>query len=250
MAKYDTGQRWSYRTRKQDVGSTLLIGKVQKDLLKPPIIHVMVDGIVFSSATTPTVIDHMPFSRKAMDASVLELIETSAMVPSRLEGGIASWKEQKGGVFDLTVAEAVDAAASVAPPQRDDSFDEIVTKMRLKQSEELVGELYRQLFALEQWFFLCEPDDSHVPIQWVFQDGINPTPALLAFTSRERAASAAVSLGIYPAGSNVSIMPASVKDSAHWISGPGCANEWVCFNLTQQNFPLYRNDAIRLLEHT
>jgi hypothetical protein len=118
--------------------------------------------------------------------------------------------------------------------------------MRSKQSEELIGELYRQLFSLDQWFFLCEPDNPRAPVQWEFPDGVNPTPALLAFTSRERAVSAAVSLGIYPEGSSVSIMPASVKDSVHWISGPDCANEWLCFNLTQQNFPLYRDDAARL----
>lgn len=249
LAKYDVGQRWSYRTREQDVGSTLLIGHVQKGPLKPPVIHVMVDGIVSPHAADPIVIGHMPFSKKAINASVLELVETGAQVKAEFEDGISTWKSQKGGVFDLTVSEAVDAVVSMVPTPHDDSFDKIVTEMRSKQSEELIGELYRQLFSLDQWFFLCERDNDRAPVQWEFPDGMSPTPALLAFTSQQRAASAAVALGIYPEGSSISIVPASVEDSVNWISGPDYSNDWLCFNLTQQNFPLYRDDAVRLLEN-
>lgn len=248
MAKYNAGQRWSYRTRDQDVGSTLVIGKVQKRLMKPPIFHVFVNGIASPDSADPIVIGHMPFSEKAIDGSVLELLKSGVVVPPSFDDGVATWNKQKGGVFDLTVSEAVDVVVSVAQTPRNDPFDEIVAEMRSTQSEGLIGKLYRQLFSLDQWFFLCEPDNPRAPIQWEFPDGMNPTPALLAFTSRDRAVSAAVSLGIYPEGSNVSIMPASVKDSVHWISSPDCANEWLCFNLTQQNFPLYVDDAVRLLE--
>jgi len=162
MAKYDVGQRWSYRTREQDVDSTLLIGKVQKELLKPPIIHVMVDGIVLPNSNDPIVIGHMPFSEKAIDVSVLELVETGARVSAEFENGVATWKAQKGGVFDLIVSEAVDAVVSVAPFPDDDPFDAIVTEMRLKQSEDLIAELYRLLYSLDQWFFLCEPDNTQL----------------------------------------------------------------------------------------
>ena len=142
------------------------------------------------------------------------------------------------------------AVVSVAPPSPDDSFDAIVQEMRAKKSKELIGELYRQLFSLDQWCFLCEPGDERAPVQWEFPEGINPTPALLAFTSSERAASAAAALGLYPEGSSVSIMPVSVKDAVEWISSSDCANEWLCFNLTQQEFPLYCDAAVELLENT
>ena len=249
MAKYAAGQRWTYKTREQDVGSTLLIGNVQKRLLKPPIIHVMLERIVAPNSPEPIIVGHMPFAEHAIDASVLNLVESNADVGPQFEEGIATWKRQKGGVFDLTVSEAVTAILSVTTQtQHDDPFDGIVMEMRARQSEELIGELYRHLFSLRQWFFLCEPDNDRAPVQWEFPDGMNPTPAILAFTSQQRAVSAAVDLGIYPEGTNVSIMPASVEESVKWISAPECSNDWLCFNLTQQNFPLYGADAVKLLK--
>ena len=59
----------------------------------------------------------MPFSEKAIDGSVLELVETGAQVDPEFEDGFATWKEQQGGVFDLTVAETIDDVVSVIPPQ-------------------------------------------------------------------------------------------------------------------------------------
>jgi hypothetical protein len=249
MPEYAAGQRWTYRSREQDAGSTLVIGSVQKRLLKSTIVHVMVDGVVCATSADPIVISHMPFSKQAIDASVIELVETGVEAGPQFEEGIATWREHNGGVFDLTVAEAVDAVVSVGPAPQDDPFDELVTEMRAQQSEELVGELYRQLFALKQWFFLCDPDDPQSPVQWQFEEGANPTPALLAFTSTRRAASAAIELGLYPEDSQIRMMPAPVRDAVEWISGPHCANEWLCFNFTQENFPLYCDDAVQLLKN-
>ena len=248
MAQYEAGQRWSYQTREQDAGSTLVIGKVQKDPQKPAIIHVVVEEVSRPGFDAPIVIGHMPFSEQAISDSVLELIETGAELSSDFADCIAVWEEEEGGVFAITVAEAVEAVVSTAPQPFDDPFDGIVIEMRAQQSDELIGELYRQLFSLDHWFFLCEPDNPRAPVQWEFPDGMNPQPAILAFTSSERAASAAAMLGVYPEGSKVSIMPAVVKEAVEWITGPNCDNEWLCFNLTQQNFPLYCEDAVGLLQ--
>lgn len=210
----------------------------------------MVEGIVSPNSTDSIVIRHMPFSKDAIDVSVLNLVETDVKLGPEFEDGVAIWKKQKGGVFNLTVSQAVDAVLSVTTAPHDDPFDRIVTEMRSTRSEELIDNLYSQLFSLDQWFFLCKPGNENTPVQWEFPEGLNPSPALLAFTSRERAASAAISLGIYPEGSGISIMPATVKDAVEWVSGPDCSNSWICFNLTQENFPLYCNDAVRLLQST
>ena len=74
MTKYIAGQRWSYQTRQQDDGSTLLIGKVQESPGQPTIIRVMVEGIVAPHSNDPIMIGHMPFAESAIDKSVLELV--------------------------------------------------------------------------------------------------------------------------------------------------------------------------------
>lgn len=248
MFEYDVGQRWAYRTREQDRDSTLVIGRILRRFLKPSVIHVMLEGVVSPSTGDPLVIGHMPFSCEAMDASVLYHIESGVELDSRFEDGFAQWTRDKGSVFDQTVAQAIDAVLSVIGERADDPFDSIVARMRSQRSEELIGELYRQLFSLEQWFFLCQPENRRVPVEWVFPKGVNPTPALLAFTSRERAASAAIKLGIYQEGSDISIMPATVKGAVDWMSGPDFKNSWICFNLTYHDFALYCTDAAKLIQ--
>ncbi len=249
MEMYCVGQRWSYRARGVDVGSTLLIGAVEQEEGRPSVIHITIAGIVTPRSDAPIVIGHMPFSKEAIDDSVLELLESGIDVPDGFEDGFAVWKAQEGGVFALGVAEAIEAViGAVPPPPVEDGFDAVVNQMRATRSRELIGDLYRRLFLLKEWFFLCEPQDARVPVQWRFPEGMNPNPALLAFTSRQRAASAAVALGLYPQGGDIAVMPASVPEAIDWISGPGCSNEWLCFNLTQVDFPLYVSDAVSIFE--
>jgi len=161
--------------------------------------------------------------------------------------GFQMWSTNKGGVFDIPVSQAVDAVLSTVPYSGVDPFDSMVTKMRGEKSEAMISELYRLLFSIDRWFFLCRPDNARAPVEWAFTDGHNKSPALLAFTRQERAASAAVTLGIYPKGAEVSIMPATVRDAVNWVTGPDCANTWICFNLTFEDFPLYGDHAAKLL---
>lgn len=247
MSKYQPGQRWTYRARECDANSTLLIGKVQKRLLRQTIIHIAVIGVRRDSSADPTDIGHMPFSLKAIDASVLELKESAIAISPNFDEGFNTWIANKGGVFDIPVSKAVDIVLSAIKPDAVDPFDALVRTMRAEKSEAMIQKLYKQLFSLDQWYFLCCPDNSRAPAEWVFPDGLNKTPALLAFTSQPRAASAAVTLGIYPEGSAVSVMPASVKDAVDWVNGAGCTNTWICFNLTFEDFPLYCDHAQKLL---
>jgi len=247
MPKYQPGQKWSYRTRPCDVGSTLIIGAVQSRILRSPVIHISVADVHSDASLNPTQIGHMPFTSSAMDRSVLEMLDASVEIESSFREGYSKWSENKGGVFDLSVAEAVGSVLAVIGSQSSDPFDTTVLRMRAERSEAMIDELYRQLFRLHEWYFLCDPGNPRVPVEWVFPEGQNNTPALLAFTSRERAVSAAETLGIYPTGSAVSVMPAPVRSAVEWVTGPDCANTWICFNLTFENFPLYCDHAAKLL---
>lgn len=240
--KYQTGQQWSYHTRPCDTGSTLLIIKVDTSPQQPPIIHVCINHVHLAGQTSK--IEHMPFSAAAMDQSVIALLASHVHIDQRLYEGWSQWLANQGGVFDITVAEAIDATLSALPQ---DPFDATVLKMRAERSHAMIDALYHQLFQLPQWYFLCEPDDPRRPVQWVFPEGHNTTPALLAFTSHERATTAAIALGVYPAGAKVSVMPAPVRDAVQWLNSSDCENTWLCFNLTFENFPLYCDHAAELL---
>lgn len=247
MANYQAGQRWKYRTRERDADSTVVIGKVQKSFFRQPVIHISVLKVTKIEEGGITDISHMPFSLKAIDASLLSLIESNLPVSAEFQDGFNTWKGAKGGVFEIPVHQAVDAIMSINPFVTDDPFDDHVRRMRAQKSEKMIGELYQKLVAMERWYFLCNPEDPRSPVEWVFPDGINKTPALLAFTSEERAAAAAHKLGIYPPGAPVSVMPSPVKEALKWISGKEIGFNWVCFNLTFENFPLYCDHAAKLL---
>jgi len=233
---FEVGQRWAYRTRQQDVGSTVLIGRIDSGPM--PVIHVRIDGVNSPARVSPVVIGHMPISVDAFAASVTELRETGVPMAADFAEGVAMWTQDEGGVFEVTVSEAVDVAMSAFVPAID-PFDELVTEMRATRSVALVEQLYRRVVSLDFWFFLREPSNPGAPVQWRFPEGINPTPAVLVFTSFERAEAAAVLLGLAAAKSPDVVMAASTQEAILWITGPDFANEWLCVNLTQEEFPLY-----------
>ena len=188
MIKYQPGQRWTYRTREYDIDSRILIGKIQKRILLQPIVHVTVLNVKPNPTSDSIDIGHMPFSRKAIEESVIALTESGVAIGPQFHEGFQMWSTNKGGVFDIPVSQAVDAVLSTVPYSGVDPFDSMVTKMRGEKSEAMISELYRLLFSIDRWFFLCRPDNARAPVEWAFTDGHNKSPALLAFTRQERAA--------------------------------------------------------------
>ena len=76
-----------------------------------PIFHVTIIGVRFGKRTDPSdSIDHAPFSRGALDASVTQLSASTAVFPDAAEG-IAAWHKAGGGVFGMPVAKAVESVA-------------------------------------------------------------------------------------------------------------------------------------------
>jgi hypothetical protein len=72
------------------------------------IIHIRVDKIRLRNCTggpEPDTIQHMPFSREALDRSVTKLLKNGP-VPEFQEG-YDEWRKACGGFYTITVAEAI-----------------------------------------------------------------------------------------------------------------------------------------------
>jgi hypothetical protein len=113
--KYKPGQVWSYKTRTNESESTLTILRVEKIDGKKSIVHIRVDRIVLkncSGGPEPEQLPHMPFSREAIDASVLKVLRTG-QVPDFHEGYSewrSAWDSGKAGFYTITVAQALDVS--------------------------------------------------------------------------------------------------------------------------------------------
>lgn len=109
-SRYLAGQVWAYNTRTQDTGSILVVLRVDHDPTLGNIIHVQVQGLRLKSPHArsgfATTIGHMPLSEAALDKSVTTLLKEHVPVPA-YEDGYRQWKENHGGVFSITVAEAI-----------------------------------------------------------------------------------------------------------------------------------------------
>ncbi|GGE80467.1 hypothetical protein [Sphingomonas prati] len=106
---YSEGQIWEYRTRPEDKGSLLKIQKIDDGADFPkigPIYHVSIVGVHFTGLPLAGVLQHAPFSKAALDASVTKLSSSKIAFLDSADG-IAQWQQAEGGVFTVSVAEAV-----------------------------------------------------------------------------------------------------------------------------------------------
>jgi hypothetical protein len=111
QSRYEPGQIWKYETRPGEEDSTLTIVKVESYPELGVVVHVAIGNIQVQNPHAPNgisdTIGHMPFSEKAIDDSVTELLGVASELPD-YEDGYQSWRESQGGVFSITVAEAID----------------------------------------------------------------------------------------------------------------------------------------------
>jgi hypothetical protein len=110
-SKFHVGQVWRYKTRPNEEQATLTILRIES-LPKPGvIIHVRVDDIRLRNCTggpEPNSIAHMPFARDAIERSVVKLAKEGGAVPE-FQDGYDAWRRACGGVYTITVAEAIEA---------------------------------------------------------------------------------------------------------------------------------------------
>lgn len=121
--RYAEGQVWEYRTRPGDEGSLLKIQRIEAwpevaaGAASAPagdgaeggrVYHISLVGVRLGPGRAPSALQHMPVSRETLDASVIRLSEASPAFPDPAEG-LATWREARGGVFTIPVAEIVGA---------------------------------------------------------------------------------------------------------------------------------------------
>ena len=108
---YIAGQVWSYKARPGEALSTITILRVERTPKLGIIIHVRIDGIKFKNCTggpAPSEIDHAPFTKAALDKSVIRHIRTIPKLPA-LQAGYDDWLAHCGGAYTVSLAEMVDA---------------------------------------------------------------------------------------------------------------------------------------------
>lgn len=116
MAKdFAAGQEWSYKTRPQDDGSTLIIAQIDKNEKLGNIIHI---SLINVNVKNPHIdggiskeLPHFPVSEESLRNSVIEYKGMAKTIPPYQEG-YKTWKEAfddgKAGVFTIPVSEIVD----------------------------------------------------------------------------------------------------------------------------------------------
>ena len=113
--KYKPGQVWSYKTRPSEQQSTLTILRVEETPEKKRIVHIRVDHIQLTNCKggpAPDTFEHMPFSKEALNESVVKVIRTGA-VPDFHSGYSewrAAWDAGNAGYYTIAVALALNVA--------------------------------------------------------------------------------------------------------------------------------------------
>ncbi|POY36967.1 hypothetical protein C3K47_07850 [Solitalea longa] len=113
--KFVVGQVWEYHTRKGEEKSTLTIVGVEKHKKLWTIINIYVGGLKIKNPNADNglsdEIQHLPFSKEAIDKSVTKLIGTTKKLPD-YKDGYDEWRtafdKGKAGVFSITVMESID----------------------------------------------------------------------------------------------------------------------------------------------
>lgn len=103
--KFVPGQVWAYKTRPGEESSTLTILRVEKTPKLGTIVHLRIDRVHFSNCTggpSPEVIEHAPFTRAALEASVTMKVNSVFQVPA-YDAGYQDWLSHCGGVYTITV---------------------------------------------------------------------------------------------------------------------------------------------------
>ncbi len=100
---FQVGQKWTIK----DSSVTIVIGRIEPFGDGLTAISVSVFDVPCPPALgcTTTAVQHAPFDSATLAASVDKLIDTHAPLAPGFEGGYATWKQAKGGVFIVPVSQ-------------------------------------------------------------------------------------------------------------------------------------------------
>ncbi len=108
--RYVEGQVWQYTTRVGDEGSLLKIQRIEDapaSTKLSKIYHISVVGIHLTNPNIVPMLPHAPVSQATLDASVTTLSTSDRSFPPA-DPGITEWRQAKGGVFTISVAEIIE----------------------------------------------------------------------------------------------------------------------------------------------
>ena len=103
---FAVGQEWSIKSST----AKAVIGRIESWKDKTAVHVSIVDippSLAAARANQLTRIDHMPFEKSALAASVSKLLSTDVPPSPNFEAGYKRWKEQNGGIFSISVTQAI-----------------------------------------------------------------------------------------------------------------------------------------------
>lgn len=109
------GQQWSYATRAQDTGSTVVVLRLEVHEELGTIVHISVNGVRIRNPAAPgsytDTVSHVPIAAESLQGSVTELLQASHPV-HEFEEGYSHWKAAfdsgNAGIFTISVSEVVE----------------------------------------------------------------------------------------------------------------------------------------------
>jgi hypothetical protein len=104
------GQLWSINSP-QPTTTKVVVGRVESWNGSVAVHVSLIDVPVPSGAPNAgalTTVGHMPFEQSALAASVDQVLAQGVSPPSGFEAGYREWQANKGGIFTISVAKAVD----------------------------------------------------------------------------------------------------------------------------------------------
>lgn len=110
-ATYKPGQVWSYKNRPGEDDSTITILRVESAPKMGVIVHVRIDKFKLENChgnKGDSAMDHAPFTKAAIDKSVVKLLRTEKDIPDYQEG-YTDWLSHCGGLYQMSVADALTA---------------------------------------------------------------------------------------------------------------------------------------------
>jgi hypothetical protein len=109
---YAVGQVWEYKTRPGDEGSLLKVQQIDNEpafAKLGPVYHISIIGFHLTNPQMTPALPHATVTKAVLDESVTRISSSDAIFPNA-QAAVAEWRQAKGGVFTISVAEIVGLA--------------------------------------------------------------------------------------------------------------------------------------------
>ena len=116
QTRIEEGQVWTFKNAPSDT-ARLVIRKIERWEGGCEAVHISVYGLPKVGDFLGEV-SHMPFDRKTLEGSLDKLAAEAPRADADFAGGYQEWKSARGGIFTISVAEALKAMlqAVFGPP--------------------------------------------------------------------------------------------------------------------------------------